>query len=367
MRPGTLSFLLILFAGLQDLECAQQLINSRENLHLILQDSNGVSNLAKELTPGLTSLSDPALKFKVPEKPYVVLKRGPIEVVIIDNRAVDDAVLPGHREGYHGIASLKHDRQNRNIFVPSYAGLNFEHIHDGTTQERQVLFEPRNFPMQLRVIDEYTAELYQAPTPHWRLESCLRYQLLNDGVIRFVFECVPHRNVFNSGYIGLFWASYIDHPESMDIHFHGVASGEASGASRWLVGTTPAHGVRATHLSVNDTREFRHEKDFPLTLVFNQSSYRYAMPWYFGVCRDMAFIQDFRFSDGVRFSQSPSGGGAGNPAWDFQWFIPDCRAGKVYRMTARVLYLPLPRGSNLDSARSEVLQALKRLYSKDPV
>jgi hypothetical protein len=70
--------------------------------------------------------------------------------VVVDNRAADDDVLPGHRAGYHGLASLKHAHQPRNLFVPSYAGLNFEHIHDGTLQDNRVVFEPRNAPIQLR-------------------------------------------------------------------------------------------------------------------------------------------------------------------------------------------------------------------------
>ena len=117
--------------------------------------------------PALTSLANPEVRYAVPDKPYVVLRHGGLEAVVVDNRAVDDAVLPGHRAGYHGLASLKHDRQPRNLFVPAYAGLNFEHIHDGTFQKREVLYEPRFVPMELRVIDARTAELHQAPTPFW--------------------------------------------------------------------------------------------------------------------------------------------------------------------------------------------------------
>jgi hypothetical protein len=126
--------------------------------------------------PEGTSLSNPSVRFTVPDKPYIVLRRGPIEAVVVDNRAADDAVLPGHRAGYHGIGALKHKAQTRNLFVPAYAGLNFEHIHDGTTQSRDILFEPRQAAMQLRVINEHTAELHQPPTPFWGLESCARYE-----------------------------------------------------------------------------------------------------------------------------------------------------------------------------------------------
>src|SRR5262245_50438736 len=130
--------------------------------------------------PGRTTLSVPSIRYTVPERPYVVLSRGDVEAVVVDHRAVDDAVLPGHRAGYAGVAVLRHARRRENLFVPAYAGLNFEHIHDGTTRPREILFEPRNAPMELRRVDEHTVELYQGPTSTWGLESCTRYQLLPD-------------------------------------------------------------------------------------------------------------------------------------------------------------------------------------------
>src|SRR5262249_35948408 len=153
----------------------------------------------------------------VPDKPYVVLRRGPIEAVIVDNRAVDDPILPGHRAGYHGVASLTHERQSRNLFVPAFSGLNLEHIHDGTTQQRDILYEPRRAPIQLRVLNDHIADLYQPTTPPWVLESCARYELLDGGTIELTFECVPRRATWKNDYLGLFWASYIDQPESLDI------------------------------------------------------------------------------------------------------------------------------------------------------
>ena len=229
--------------------------------------------VAAEELPALTSLSDETLAYQVPDQPYVVLRRADVEAVVVNNEAVDDEVLPGHRAGYSGIASLKHVHRRENLFVPAYAGLNFEHIHDGTVQEREVLFEPRHAPMELRLIDPHTAELYQAPTPHYDLESCLRYRLLEDGTIEMTLECIPRRPSFTNGYVGLFWASYIHQPESLDIHFKGHHEDEPP-AARWIRGVTPAHGVLATHLATDDRREFPPDAEFPLTLIFNRSQYR---------------------------------------------------------------------------------------------
>ncbi|HEY8506313.1 MAG TPA: hypothetical protein VIL46_17135, partial [Gemmataceae bacterium] len=114
---------------------------------------------------------------------------------------------------------------------------------------------------------------------------------------------------------------------------------EGAGVSetRWVRGVTPRHGVEATHLSHDDDRTFRHDPDFPLTLVFNRSKWRYREPWYYGVNRGVAYVQMFRPKDRIRLAQSPSGGGKGNPAWDFQYFIPDYEVGRRYQMVMRAM------------------------------
>lgn len=304
-----------------------------------------VSFLANSLAfafepPPQTTLSNDAIKYHVPEKPYVVLRRANIEAVVCDNSRIDDSVLPGHRAGYSGVAALRHRQRSENLFVPSIAGLNFEHIHDGVTRDRKILFEPRNWPMELRIIDRHTVELHQSPTFHFGLESCTRYALLEDGTIEMTFECIPRKASFTNGYIGLFWASYIHQPESLDIHFQGQETGHSVTAARWIRGSTPKHGVLSTHLATDDHRTFSHDDDFALTLVFNRSNYRYAEPWYFGISHGMALALLFRPQDRIRFSQSPSGGGEGNPAWDFQYFVPDYRVGQRYQMVMRAMYVP---------------------------
>jgi len=309
-----------------------------------------------------TSLSDPSVRYAVPDSGHVTLRAGGVEAVIVDNRAVDDATLKGHRAGYSGVASLTHEKRRQNLFVPAVAGLNFEHIHDGTSHPRDVLYEPRRFPMELRAVDDRTAELYQGPTPNWGLESCQRFRLLDDGTIELTIECVPRKTgAFRNGYVGLFWASYIDKPESTAIHFLGRAADEPRDAPpRWVEATSRAHGIDATHRAADDGRTLPHDADFPMTLVFNESNWRYAEPWYFGVSHGMAFAQLFRRADQVRFAQSPSGGGNGNPAWDFQFFIPDPTVGQTYRFTMRAAYVPY---TTADELRKSVERHVRELTS----
>lgn len=302
---------------------------------------------ADKEAPAVTSLSRTDLKWSVPENGYHVLQRGDVRAVIVDNGAVDDHVLPGHRAGYSGVASLTHAQQDASLFVPPYAGLNYEHIHDGTTQPRDVLFEPRRAPMQLRVIDQHTVELYQAATPTWKLASVLRYQMLEDGTLEMTLECIPRGETFRNGYVGLFWASYIHQPESLDIHFLGQPS-TGDGPSGWIRGVTPQHGVLSTHPAHDDTRVFKHDEDFPLTLAFNRSKHHYVEPWYYGVSHGMAFVQMFRPGDEIRLTQSPSGGGKGNPAWDFQFFIPDYKVGNRYQKVMRAAYVPFESADQIE-------------------
>ncbi len=289
--------------------------------------------------PGVTSLTNPKVRFEEPAVHQIELTRGPVRITVVDNVAVG----AHHRAGYNGVASLTHQARRENLFVREYAGLNFELIHDGTHVPRDRMMEPRRAPMRLRRIDGHTVELHQPPTPTWALESCTRFHLLKDGAIEMTFECVPRKPVFKQGYIGLFWASYIDKPESKAIHFVGrprTAGPETEPA--WIEAITPKHGVESTHVGAHDRRRIEPAPDFPAHyMVFSHSKCRYTEPYYYGVSHGMALALVFRRGDLIRFTQSPSGGGAGCPAWDFQYMIPDYEVDKPYGFVMRAVYVPL--------------------------
>ncbi|QDU96343.1 hypothetical protein [Lignipirellula cremea] len=307
--------------------------------------------------PGVTSLTNPQVKFERTDQHAIVLQRAGVTAVIVDNHAVDTAEAPGHRAGYNGVAALRHTRQPLNIFCSPYAGLNFEHIHDGTLAISREKFEPRKAPLELRKINAHTVELYQPPTPNWKLESCGRYELLEDGVLQYTLECIPRANHYRHDYIGLFWASYIDAPADKAIHFRGREK-DTTHAADWIRAVTPAHGVDSTHPPDGPAPTIKVDDDFPLTLVNHRSKYRHAEPWYYGVCRGMALVQMFRPTDQIWFAQSPTGGGADNPAWDFQWFIPHPQVGQTYRFVMRAAYLPYENREQIERATASHRKAL---------
>lgn len=307
--------------------------------------------------PGVTSLTNDSVSYQVPETHHVVLRSGDITATIVDNSAIDLPDLPGHRSGYNGVASLRSQHRDENLFVPAVAGLNFEHIHDGTAKGLKEKFEPRVFSMQLRVIDDRTVEIYQPPTGNWDLESCGRYHLLEDGTIEYTFECIPHGNQYRNGYIGLFWASYIDQPEEGAIHFRGRQRG-TNDPPKWIKAITPRHGVDSTHPPASFQHEIQVDSDFPLTLVGHRSPYVHTDSWYYGVSHGMALVMMFRPGDQIWLAQSPSGGGNGNPAWDFQWFIPDFQIGEAYGFRMRAAYLPFTDRLQIERATKIHRQAL---------
>ena len=314
--------------------------------------------------PGITSLTNEKVLYTKPDTHFVILKRGPIEAVIVDNEAVDVPELPGHRAGYNGLARLTHvNRDNKldNMFVGRYAGLNFEHIHDGTTANLKEKFEPRKSPMELRVVDDFTVELYQAPTPNFQLESCGRYHLLEDGTLEYTFECIPRKRSFDRSFIGLFWASYMNAPDDKSIHFLGRLKARWNAPSQWINGVTPSHGVEAVHPPVWSQQLPDIESNFPLTLVHHPSKYVATSPWFFGVRSDLAYVQMFRKSDDIFIVQSPSGGGQGNPAWDFQWFIPDYQVDTAYGFVMRAACVPFESNEQIEQATRKHRRKLNRV------
>jgi hypothetical protein len=259
---------------------------------------------------------------------------GDLTAVIGDNEAYDD-----RRAGYSGIHRLVHRTlPEKSLF--GVAGLNFEHIFDGEKDQidlsgnRKIFFEPRNHPMVYRRISDSEAELHQTPTPTYHLESWSRYKLVAPHAIDFVFRCRPHQHAFRNGYIGLFWASYMNAPENKAIYFRDGRG--------WVQLCTQEHNNQSTVRHTDDKLELKFLETPQQTLYKNFSPLRYAEPFYFGyIGTTHVFILMFDRTEGIRFSHSPSSGGPPsfpNPAWDFQFIIPKYEVLQEYGFRARAVY-----------------------------
>lgn len=263
----------------------------------------------------------------------VKLEKGDLSVFLVDNEAWGAE----HRQGYNGIAALHHSAQDSSPFVPRTSGFNLEHIFGGDSLEQ--LMEPRRHPMELFVVSHDEALLYQSPTPLSAVESLTRFKLEVPHYIDVTFRCVVHPgDFFRHGYAGLFWASYIERPADKKIYFRG--KGGSHSRDGWIAAFSREHGHESTHRGEHDGFEAYFAPNFNATLVNHFSDYRYTRPYYYGRFHNMVLAFLFDTSELIRFSQSPTGGGDSNPAWDFQFLISHLEYGKQYTFRSRIIYKP---------------------------
>jgi len=330
--------------------------------HLVFEKISLAELLAPKIqptrSPGTTSLTNANVSFEEPAEHYVEISRGGVTAIIVDNAALEDGPAKGHKAGYNGLALFRREGMPGNLFVPAYSGLNFEHIHDGTKSVDKERFEPRAAPMTLRRVDAFTVELYQPPTPNWQLESCGRYRMLEDGVIEYAFDCIPRADTFRQDWVGLFWASYIQAPEDKAIYFLGRPAADPQAKPAWLALLPEKHGADATHAPADWKRKLDIDPAFSLTLVNHPSKFVPAESWYYGVSHGFAYVQMFRPKDQIWLAQSPSGGGGGNPAWDFQWFTTSADVDQPYGFVMRAAVVPFTTREHLERDLAGHLTAL---------
>lgn len=276
---------------------------------------------------------------------------GDLTAVIGDNAADEESA---HRPGYNGIWSLEHTRGDRPFFVPGIAGLNFEHIISGEEEaDKEVFFEPRRAPMEFRRLSSSAAELYQAPTPTFLLESWTRFDLVAPHFIDLHFRCRPTQHVFPFGYLGLFWASYLNAPEDKSLYFRGGLP-DSSGRRTWQQLCSPAHNRDSTVRHRDDAFEMTFADGAPDALYKNFSPLRFDEPYYYGNFEDFTVIYLFDRIDGIRFTHSPSGGGGNterettNPAWDFQFLVPKLEVAETYEFRMRAVFRPRCNRQEID-------------------
>lgn len=290
-----------------------------------------------------------------------VLKTSRLECVIGNNKFVQHNDLQ-HQAGYNGLFSVRSADQDESPFVAAYAGMNLEHFFDARPRaENEVFFEPRYSPMSLERQSESSVELYQPPTKTFGVESWTRFELREPYYIDFAFRCIPRTDKYQGGFLGVFWASYINAPLDKSIYF--LAAESTLDKPLWRQFNTQLHNRDSTVLGRDDTTELSfHETGS--ALFSSISPLRYGASFFYGRFRNMVLIYAFRPNPGLRFTQSPSGGGVNdegddtNPAWDFQLIVPQVQVGSEYRLDGCLIYKPW-RG------RDDVLAEVRKFYESE--
>lgn len=267
-----------------------------------------------------------------------------------------------HRAGYNGVFRMVSPQEKDSVFVPGISGLNLEHYFDARprSEDPRVFFEPRNAPMQFRKISSTSAELLQPPTTVYGVESRTVFELKEPYYIDVTYRAIPRKSEFTGGFLGIFWASYINGPLDKSIYF--LRAGSTREAPQWFQFASQVHGRDSTVLSTGDKTDLAMGND-PTSLYRNISPIRYAEPFYYGRFRDMALIYIFKPNPYLRFAHSPSGGGRSasgddaNPAWDFQMVIPNPEVGREYGLDMRVVYKPW-------AGRADVLREVRSWLSQ---
>ena len=280
------------------------------------------------------------LSSEADEGSQAIIESQSLRAVIADNASYGK----DHRQGYSGISELYHGGSKRTLFVPAYSGLNFEHIFNGDSNSYGWdIFEPRIAPINLSRLEEKKVELFQKRTANWPLQTRLTYELTSEDTIEMRARFRPLRDAWKKhGFIGVFFASYIHAPEDMAIHFIGrPRSRKGKARARWISCLPKTHGEQACHRPAGSAWDPPLDPGFNISLVQGVSEYEYLQPFYYGISHGKVFImmfKDITDQGELRFAQSPSGGGKGNPAWDFVFLARSYEIGKDIGFTAAAVY-----------------------------
>lgn len=288
---------------------------------------------------------------------HSTFKVGDLTAVIGDNAAHEQ-----HRAGYNGVWSLVHNTAGaRSIFVPAVSGLNLEHVFNGEEPpDSKTFFQPRNAEMTFKQLTDSEAELHQPPTPTYHVESWTRFKLVAPHYLDMTFRCVAHQHVFPRGYMGIFWASYMNAPLDKSMYFPGNLEGQPP--AWWSQLCTQFHNRDSTVRHRDDKLEltFAPGRD---TLFKSLSPFRFHEPFFYGNHDGLMWIVMLDRAAGIRLTHSPSGGGANaslattNPAWDFQFIVPKPEVMKEYGFKVRTVLRPR-------CSRDEVLEEYRKWKAK---
>jgi len=303
---------------------------------------------------------------------------------LADNRAAGI-----HRAGYNGVASLIPRATGNNLFVPTYAGLNYEIIRlpDLATYEGPggIKFEPRAEPMHVEQADDERVVLVQPETSHAHVSARIEFGVEEPCYLHQHVELTCHRRFCREGEdnrLHTLWASYMHAVPDRHIYMkpNPEAGAELTGwfgitkaahdAPRMLVRRLPDERNIAAgeHLEamagqepLSDQEVQRLTDSGPATAEVS-TMLSGPLRFYYGLCHgEQLFLMMFRRPEGSRLAYSPCGGGrepAWSPAWDYILHEPDAQVGVTYEWDLCLVVKPY-------AGREDVLAEAARYVESD--
>ena len=250
----------------------------------------------------------------------------------------DNAETPDRRAGMNGTV-VRHRLDTQPLFAPGLAGLNFEHVFDGQQDDRELHFEPRRAPCTLERLGDGSGVALDWPAmPQWGLAAQITMRAVEPDMIDAEYAFTPIRPSAKGDLLGVFFADYINinQPAELGYRFWGREVG--SSEERVIAYASPEHGTESTHRRAD-------EPDYPPMgaisahwMYASFSSYAFTRPYFWGEVRGLTALWMLDPPEGLRIAHSPSGGGQGNPAWDYIFLMPDYEIGRTYRWRSRLVY-----------------------------
>lgn len=269
----------------------------------------------------------------------------------------DNSALGIHRSGYNGVASLIPKASGNNLFVPTFAGLNYETISlVGLSPYQDISgskFEPRSEPMHIEDAAEKKVVLVQPKTSHANVGARITFSVEEPYYLHQRIELTFHRRFCRSDEKSTFrslWASYIHMPP--DRHIYLKANENSADLEDWI-GITKAdhhtgtmeirrlpdgHEIDARgHLEAMNSQAPMPDQDvekteWPPTAL--PRSLDGPLQFYYGFCHNsLLFLMMFKRPQNTRLAYSPCGAGkqpAWNPAWDYVLYLDDVELGQTY-------------------------------------
>ena len=280
----------------------------------------------------------------------------------------DNASLGIHRRGYNGLAALIPRHSGNNLFVPTYAGLNYETIsltgmptyrHEPTKQDHQSKFEPRKEAMYIESADDREVVLVQPESPHSGVEARICFRIAEPHYLHQRIGLTFHKRFCDTDQASAFtslWASYLHMPPDRHLylkpdwqvgdpldHWFGLTSA-GHGATGYQIRrlpdgqrlTAPAHLQAMTRQEPMTQSELAALTDagWPPTALPRAAFASAPLSFYYGFCHDdLMLLKIFRQPQHFRLAYSPCGGGeepAWCPAWDYVLKLDDAPTGTTH-------------------------------------